>query len=53
VARLIGRRYDSRRVTIITTNMTGHEFKDAYGQRIADRVREAGVSRGFTERRRK
>lgn len=39
---LINAYYADRRKLIITTNCTASDFKTRYGERIADRVREAG-----------
>lgn len=35
-------RYDHRRPTVITTNLDVAQFRERYGERIADRIREAG-----------
>lgn len=35
-------RYDHSRATVITTNLDGDAFKARYGERIVDRIREAG-----------
>jgi DNA replication protein DnaC len=53
---LIDARYSSMRPTILTTNLTGQAFKERYGERIADRLRDEGslfVALGQTSMRRK
>ena len=40
---LLDERYSNFRKTIITTNLNADAFKDRYGERVADRMRE-----GFT-----
>lgn len=44
IAALLDDRYDGCRKTVITTNLTGDQFKARYrdGGRLADRLREAG-----------
>ena len=39
---LINSRYAEQLRTVITTNLPAQEFKARYGERIADRIREAG-----------
>lgn len=39
---VINSRYSAELPTVITTNLPGAEFKARYGERIADRIREAG-----------
>jgi len=39
---IIDVRYDNKRPTVITTNLAAEAFKARYGERIADRIREAG-----------
>ena len=39
---VIDHRYGNQAPTLITTNLTAKEFKERYGERIADRLREAG-----------
>ena len=39
---LLDYRYADERDTIITTNLTAKEFRESYGERIADRIREWG-----------
>lgn len=39
---LINERYAHKRPTLLTTNLPASEFKERYGERIADRIREAG-----------
>ncbi len=39
---LVDVRYDHCRPTVITTNLDAEQFKTRYGERIADRIREAG-----------
>lgn len=39
---LINARYADQLRTVLTTNLTGKQFKERYGERIADRIREAG-----------
>lgn len=39
---LVDRFYGMRRPLLITTNCTATQFKQRYGERIADRIREAG-----------
>jgi DNA replication protein DnaC len=39
---LINARYADDRRTVITTNLPAESFKKRYGERIADRIREAG-----------
>jgi len=39
---LINARYANQLRTVLTTNLTGRQFKERYGERIADRIREAG-----------
>lgn len=40
---VIDTRYGAKLTTILTTNLTQDEFKKRYGERIADRIRHAGV----------
>ena len=40
---LIDARYREYRPTLITTNLSGRDFAQRYGQRVADRIREGGV----------
>ena len=40
---LVNERYASGRPLVITTNLNVEAFKQRYGERIADRIREAGV----------
>jgi len=49
VDELIDRRYGDRRATIICTNLTATEFRKRYGDRVADRLREAGRFRVISE----
>lgn len=39
---VINERYANKRATLLTTNLRADEFKDRYGERIADRIREVG-----------
>lgn len=39
---VINERYANRRKTVVTTNLTAEQFRARYGERIADRIREAG-----------
>lgn len=39
---VINSRYAATLPTLITTNLSSSEFKDRYGERIADRIRESG-----------
>jgi DNA replication protein DnaC len=39
---LVNARYADERRTVITTNLQANTFKARYGERIADRIREAG-----------
>lgn len=39
---LVNERYARRLSTVLTTNLDGAAFKARYGERIADRIREAG-----------
>lgn len=39
---LFNTRYAERLKTVITTNLTAQDFKARYGERVADRIREAG-----------
>jgi DNA replication protein DnaC len=39
---LINERYSNERGTVIATNLSAEEFKQRYGERIADRIRGAG-----------
>jgi len=39
---LINARYANERATIITTNLPAKAFSERYGERVADRLREAG-----------
>lgn len=39
---LINSRYANMLPTVITTNLNGQQFKARYGERVADRIREAG-----------
>lgn len=39
---LINVRYSEERDTVIATNLDANEFKQSYGARIADRIRECG-----------
>lgn len=41
---LLDERYANFRKTLITTNLTAAEFRDRYGERIVDRIREAGAN---------
>lgn len=52
---LLDHRYSSSLKTIITTNLTASRFKDDYGERVTDRIREAGrwVTLGGTSVRKK
>lgn len=43
---LIDVRYGDRLPTILTTNLSVDAFKERYGERVADRIRHAGVVRG-------
>ncbi len=40
---LVSERAGNKRPTIITTNCDGKAFKERYGERIADRIRESGA----------
>jgi DNA replication protein DnaC len=40
---VINERYQRRLPMIVTTNLPAEDFKARYGERVADRVREAGV----------
>jgi len=40
---VVEERYENERRTVITTNFTGEHFVNRYGQRVADRLREAGL----------
>lgn len=40
---LIDDRHEMRRPTVITSNISLEEFKERYGERIADRIRQAGL----------
>ena len=43
---LLDRRYEDKRRTIVTTNLTASQFRDRYGRdggRLVDRLREAGA----------
>lgn len=39
---IINSRYASTKKTVITTNLPSTKFKERYGERIADRIRESG-----------
>lgn len=52
---VISCRYDSGRTTILTANMSKEAFKERYGERVADRIREVGMVstiRGESRRKR-
>jgi DNA replication protein DnaC len=40
---LIDKRYEHQRRTLLTTNLTGANFKERYGERIYDRLCQVGV----------
>lgn len=40
---IVNSRYAAELKTIITTNLPAEEFKERYGERIADRIRESGT----------
>jgi DNA replication protein DnaC len=45
IEQLITRRYDDhRKVTILTTNLSGKEFLSAYGERVSSRLKHVGKS---------
>jgi DNA replication protein DnaC len=53
---LISCRYDSGRTTVLTANMSKEVFKERYGERVADRIREVGMVstiRGESRRRKR
>ncbi|HYF08108.1 MAG TPA: ATP-binding protein [Acetobacteraceae bacterium] len=52
---VVNERYANRRATLLTTNLEVGPFKERYGERIADRIREIGrfVSVGNKSMRRK
>jgi len=39
---LFNRRYSNELTTVITTNLTAEDFRDRYGERAVDRIRETG-----------
>lgn len=45
---LLNERQSNERRTLITTNLAGSAFKERYGQRIIERIREGGVFEGVT-----
>ena len=47
LAELLAARYDSRKPTIITTNLGPDGIAERYGERIADRLREIVDAIGF------
>lgn len=47
LAELLAARYDSRKPTIITTNLGPEGIAERYGERIADRLREIADAIGF------
>lgn len=49
---LICKRYGNAMPTLITSNLSPKQFCDRYGERVADRLRHAGKSIAFKERRR-
>lgn len=44
---VVNERYANRRPTVITTNLDVEPFKDRYGERVADRIRESGKWMGL------
>src|SRR5690606_41573051 len=40
---LIDDRHEMRRPTVITSNLSPEEFRQRYGERIADRIRQMGL----------
>jgi hypothetical protein len=44
---LVDYRYGSKLKTIITTNLEAARFKETYGERVTDRIREAGAWRNL------
>lgn len=39
---IVNERYANRRPTVLTTNLNVNDFRERYGERIADRIRESG-----------
>lgn len=48
VGDLLNERQANERRTLITTNLDGRAFKDRYGQRIIERIKEGGIFEGVT-----
>ncbi len=46
---ILDERYGNYRKTIITTNLSALHFKERYGERIADRIREDGKFMEFSD----
>lgn len=43
VQRVIGERHATGRRTVLTSDMSGDAFRSRYGERVVDRIREAGM----------
>lgn len=46
VQRIVSERHASGRRTVLTSNLTSEVFRQRYGERVADRIREVGVVKG-------
>lgn len=48
IAQLIQHRYANNKHTLLTTNLSGAEFRDAFGMRVADRLRDNATIISFS-----